>query len=140
MDDLIKTDQMTIPWAKVLIVDNTKTNLSIARAKLKPYGTEVFCVTGGREAIDLIRSETNRFNIIFMDLMMPEIDGMETVRIIREEIGTEYAKTVPIIALTANETNEIRENFLSKGFQAYIGKPIDNDQLDAVLREWVKLS
>ena len=69
---------------------------------------------------------------------MPGMDGIEATRIIREEIGTEYAKKIPIIALTANAIVGNEEMFLSKGFQAYISKPIELPRLDAVIRQWVQ--
>jgi CheY-like chemotaxis protein len=70
--------------------------------------------------------------------MMPEMDGIETTRIIREEIGTEYAKNIPIIALTANAIIGNEKIFLEHGFQAFISKPIDVMQLDAVVRRWLR--
>jgi HPt (histidine-containing phosphotransfer) domain-containing protein len=70
--------------------------------------------------------------------MMPEIDGIEATRIIREEIGSEYAKTVPIIALTANALIGNEGMFLNKGFQAFLSKPIEPPRLDATLQEWVR--
>jgi HPt (histidine-containing phosphotransfer) domain-containing protein len=73
-----------------------------------------------------------------MDHMMPEMDGVEAARIIREEIGTEYAKNVPIIALTANAIAGNEEMFLSKGFQAFLSKPIEIDRLDMIIRQWVR--
>jgi CheY-like chemotaxis protein len=66
------------------------------------------------------------------------MDGVEATRIIREEIGTEYAKTIPVIALTANAIVGNEEMFLQKGFQAFISKPIEIAHLDAVIREWVR--
>ncbi len=66
------------------------------------------------------------------------MDGVEAVRIIREEIGTEYAKTVPIIAFTANAISGSEEMFLNKGFQAFISKPIDIPHLDSVIKQWVR--
>jgi HPt (histidine-containing phosphotransfer) domain-containing protein len=73
-----------------------------------------------------------------MDHMMPEMDGMEATRIIREEIGSDYAKTIPIIALTANAVIGNEEVFLKRGFQAFLTKPIDMLRMDAVLRQWVR--
>jgi CheY-like chemotaxis protein len=73
-----------------------------------------------------------------MDHMMPVMDGIEAVRIIREEIGTEYAKTVPIIALTANALSGNEEMFLSKGFQAFISKPIDAGRMDTIINKWIR--
>jgi CheY-like chemotaxis protein len=73
-----------------------------------------------------------------MDHMMPGMDGIEAARIIRNEIGTEYAKTVPIIALTANALAGNEEMFLSAGFNAFIAKPIDIMRLDVLLNQWVR--
>jgi len=75
---------------------------------------------------------------VFMDHMMPEMDGIEATRIIREEISTEYAKSVPIIALTANAISGNEEMFLSKGFQAFLPKPLDLPRLDTIIRQWVQ--
>jgi len=96
------------------------------------------CAQSGEEAVDAIRAEKARYNAVFMDHMMPGMDGIEATRIIREEIGTEYARTVPIIALTANAIVGAEKMFLSKGFQAFISKPIEMALLDAVIREWVR--
>jgi CheY-like chemotaxis protein len=73
-----------------------------------------------------------------MDHMMPEMDGIEATRIIRNEINTDYAKTVPIIALTANAIVGNEEMFLSNGFNAFISKPIDIMRLDTILNQWVR--
>jgi CheY-like chemotaxis protein len=70
--------------------------------------------------------------------MMPGIDGIETVRIIREEIGTDYARNIPIIALTANAITGNEELFLSSGFNAFLTKPVDAMKLDAILHSWVR--
>jgi CheY-like chemotaxis protein len=72
-----------------------------------------------------------------MDHMMPGMDGIEAVRIIREEIGSEYAKTVPVIALTANVSEGNESMFLERGFQDYLPKPIDVSALERILRKWV---
>jgi CheY-like chemotaxis protein len=122
----------------VLVVDDVATNLDVAKGMLKPYGMQIDCTTSGQEAIDIIRSEKIKYNAVFMDHMMPEMDGIEATRIIREEIGTEYAKTIPIIALTANAILGNEALFLNKGFQAFISKPIDISRLDTVLRGWVR--
>ena len=127
-----------IPYARVLVVDDVHTNLDVAMGMMKPYGMQIDCVTSGQQAIDAVREEKARYNAIFMDHMMPGMDGIEAVRIIREEIGTEYARTVPIIALTANAIVGNEEMFLSKGFQAFIPKPIEIERLDAVIQKWIK--
>ncbi|AEF85638.1 hybrid sensory kinase [Treponema primitia ZAS-2] len=127
-----------IPYAKVLVVDDVATNLDVAKGMLKPYGMTVDCVSSGPKAIDLIRAGELRYNAIFMDHMMPDMDGIEATRIIRSEIDGEYAKTVPIIALTANAIMGNEEMFLSNGFQAFLSKPIDIMRLNEVINHWVR--
>ena len=129
---------INLSYAKVLVVDDVPTNLDVTRGMMKPYKMQVDCVMSGQEAIDIIRAEKVRYNAIFMDHMMPGMDGIEATRIIREEIGTEYAQTVPIIALTANAIVGNEEMFLSKGFQAFLSKPIEIRLLDGILKQWVR--
>jgi len=130
--------RIQLPYARVLVVDDVPTNLDVARGMLKPYGIKVDCVASGREAIELIRKQEVKYDAVLMDHMMPEMDGVEAVRIIRNEIGTNYAKTLPIIALTANAIVGNEEMFLKNGFQAFIAKPIDIMLLDSVIRHWVR--
>ena len=130
--------RINLHYARVLVVDDVPINLEVTKGMLKPYGMQVDCLSSGMEAINAIRSEKIRYNAIFMDHMMPEMDGIEATKIIREEIGTEYARTVPIIALTANAIIGNEEMFLHNGFQAFISKPIEIERLDAVIREFVR--
>jgi PAS domain S-box-containing protein len=125
-------------YGKVLVVDDVQTNLDVAKGLMLPYGLTIDCVLGGQEAIDKIRKEDLKYDIIFMDHMMPGMDGIEAVRIIRGEIGTDYAKTVPIIALTANALAGNEEMFLASGFNGFLAKPIDIFKLDAALNQWVR--
>jgi CheY-like chemotaxis protein/two-component sensor histidine kinase len=133
-----RTSRIKLPYAQVLLVDDVMTNIDVARGMMKPYGMLIDYVLSGQEAIDAVREEKVRYNAIFMDHMMPGIDGVEATRIIREEIGTKYAITVPIIALTANAILGNEEMFLSRGFQAYIPKPIQMTLLDSVINKWVR--
>ena len=133
-----KGGRIQLPYARVLVVDDIVTNLDVAKGMLKPYGLKIDCVTGGSRAVELIRAGNPRYSAIFMDHMMPEMDGIEATRIIREEIGTEYAENIPVIALTANAIVGNEDMFLSRGFQGFISKPIDMAKLDAVLRRWVR--
>jgi signal transduction histidine kinase/DNA-binding response OmpR family regulator/HPt (histidine-containing phosphotransfer) domain-containing protein len=137
-DQYARITRLPLPYARVLLVDDVQTNLDVARGMLKPYGMQIDCVTGGAAAVALIREEKTRYDAIFMDHMMPDLDGIEATRIIRDDIGTEYARTVPIIALTANAIVGNEEMFLRSGFQAFLTKPIDMQRLDAVLRQWVR--
>jgi CheY-like chemotaxis protein len=133
-----KIEYIPMPYARVLVVDDVPTNLDVAKGMLSAYGLTVDCVDSGRQAVDLIRKADPRYDLIFMDHMMPEMDGIETTKVIREEIGSEYAKTVPIVALTANAIIGAEKMFLSNGFQTYLSKPIDVVKLDKILREWIR--
>jgi CheY-like chemotaxis protein len=132
--------RISMPYAKILVVDDLITNLDVAKALLTPYNINVDCVLTGAAAIEKIREEKIRYDAILMDHMMPEMDGIEAARIIREEIGTEYAKNVPIIALTANALVGSSKNFLQNGFQDFLSKPVNITDLDMVLNRWVKRS
>jgi signal transduction histidine kinase/CheY-like chemotaxis protein len=127
--------RMCLPHVKVLVVDDIPVNLDVAVGMLKPYKMQVDCASSGPAAIEAIRDKKVTYDAIFMDHMMPEMDGLEAVRIIRQEIGTEYAKNVPIIAMTANAIVGNEEMFLNNGFQAFIAKPIDIILLDSVIRK-----
>jgi signal transduction histidine kinase/CheY-like chemotaxis protein/HPt (histidine-containing phosphotransfer) domain-containing protein len=132
-----------MPYGKVLIVDDVETNLDVVKGLMLPYGLVIDCASSGREAIEKVRAvaanpKAQKYDVIFMDHMMPEMDGIEAVRIIRHEIDSDYAKTVPIIALTANALSGNEEMFLSKGFTSYISKPIDIMQMDLALNNWIR--
>jgi len=127
-----------MPYAKVLVVDDVDTNLDVAKGLMGLYGMKIDCVLSGNEAIAAISNEKVKYDAIFMDHMMPEMDGIETVRRIREDIGTEYAKNVPIIALTANAIVGNEKIFFDHGFQAFLSKPIDVKKLDEILYTWIR--
>jgi signal transduction histidine kinase/CheY-like chemotaxis protein len=129
--------RIKMPYGKVLIVDDVVTNLDVAKGLMAPYELTIHTASSGGRAVEMIREGKILYDAIFMDHMMPEMDGIETVRIIREEIGTEYAKDVPIIALTANALVGNENMFLENGFQGYISKPIDVVKLDALLNRWI---
>jgi signal transduction histidine kinase/CheY-like chemotaxis protein len=130
--------RVRMPYARVLVVDDVATNLDVAKGMLLPYDLTIDCVISGREAVALIREEKIRYDAIFMDHMMPDMDGIEAVRVIRQEIGTEYAKNIPIIALTANAIIGNDKLFLENGFQDYLSKPINMSNLDTCLNRWVR--
>ena len=121
----------TSPDTKVLIVDDNIVNLKVARGMLELYGFDIDSATSGKEALEKVGNDT--YDIIFMDHMMPEMDGVETVRHLREE-GCKST----IIALTANAFAEVREMFLNNGFQDFISKPIEQAALYKVLDRWVE--
>ncbi len=125
-----------LPHARVLVVDDMEINLEVAAACLEPYEMGVDCIDSGAEAVRRIIDGEPRYDLIFMDHMMPDMDGIEAARAIRE-VGTPYAKSVPVVALTANALAGSDQLFLNNGFQDFLPKPIDLDRLDAVLRRWI---
>jgi PAS domain S-box-containing protein len=125
-----------LSWAKVLVVDDSPTNLDVAMGVLGKYKMTVDCVTNGQDSIDRISLGQPIYNAIFMDHMMPGMDGIEAAKLIRA-IGTEYAESIPIIALTANAVAGNEQMFLDQGFQAFVSKPISIKKLDSVIRQWI---
>jgi len=121
-----------MPYGKVLIVDDVETNLYVAKGLLIPYGLTVETVTSGFDAIERVKTG-NSYDIIFMDHMMPQLDGMETTKFLRE---SGYKQ--PIVALTANAVAGQAEMFLANGFDAFIPKPIDMGELNTVLNELIR--
>jgi signal transduction histidine kinase/HPt (histidine-containing phosphotransfer) domain-containing protein/ActR/RegA family two-component response regulator len=121
-----------MPYGTVLVVDDLETNLYVASGLMSPYGLTVETAGSGEEALEKIRAGKT-YDVIFMDHMMPGMDGVETAGKIR---GLGYRGT--IAALTANAIAGQAEQFLQKGFDGFISKPIDTRQLDAALHKWVK--
>ena len=121
-----------MPYGSVLVVDDVETNLSVARGLMAPYGLKIELVGSGVKALEKIK-EGNVYDIVFMDHMMPEMDGIETTKKIREA-----GYTKPIIALTANAVAGQAKVFLENGFDDFISKPIDIRQLSKVLKTWIR--
>jgi signal transduction histidine kinase/DNA-binding response OmpR family regulator len=121
-----------MPYGSVLIVDDVETNLYVAKGLLSPYGLTIDTAESGFEAIEKIKAG-RLYDVVFMDHMMPKMDGIETTKNIRE-MG--YAR--PVIALTANAVAGQAEIFLSKGFNDFISKPIDIRQLNALLNKLIR--
>ena len=130
-------NRIRLPYAHVLIVDDNKTNLDVAKGLMKPYGMRIDCVDSGMRALEAVSSGDNTYDAVFMDHMMPGMDGIEAARAIRA-IDSEYAKNLPIIAFTANAIAGNEEMYLSEGFQAYLTKPIDISRLDDIIKHWVR--
>lgn len=132
--ELDGAELFTAPGLKVLVVDDNVINRKVARGFLKSYEFDLDEAGSGPEAIELVRE--NRYDIIFMDHMMPMMDGIEAAEIIRRDCG-ENGTAPAIIALTANAMEGMREKFLSKGFQDFIAKPLDRRALGQLLARWV---
>jgi len=118
------------PKAKILVVDDINTNLKVAEGLLLSYEIQVDLSLSGRAAIDLTKNCS--YDLIFMDHMMPEMDGVEATKLIREQ-----GYDLPIVALTANAVSGTKEMFLANGFDDFLSKPIDVAKLDAILEKWI---
>jgi signal transduction histidine kinase/CheY-like chemotaxis protein len=135
--------KFTAPDAKVLVVDDIYTNLKVAEGLLLPYKIQVDLCKSGAEAIHSIKNKD--FDIVFMDHMMPEMDGIEAAAHIRAwerrqsetSQGDAVRKLTPIVALTANAVLGMREMFMEKGFNDFLAKPIEISKLDEVLNRWI---
>jgi PAS domain S-box-containing protein len=124
------------PEAKVLIVDDISTNLRVSKELLSLYGLEAHTCLSGAEAVNLAR--TNRYDVVFMDHMMPGMNGVEAASLIRAlDPDSEYYQSLPIIALTANAVSGQREMFLKSGMNDFLAKPIDLQRLDSILQKWL---
>ncbi len=121
--------------ASVLIVDDVAVNLEVMKRFLEPYNLRIETADSGQQAIDLI-IDGNKYDIIFMDHMMPDMDGIEATRIIRN-LNNDYVKNVPIVAFTANAMLDSNKMFLENGFDGIISKPIDIHKLDECLNKFV---
>ncbi|MCL2636793.1 MAG: ATP-binding protein [Oscillospiraceae bacterium] len=126
--------RFTAPDVKVLVVDDINTNLRVAKGLLMPYKMQIDLCNSGMEAIAAV--EAVKYDIIFMDHRMPEMDGIEATGHIRS-MGF---KDVPIIALTANAVSGTRELFLENDFNEYLSKPIDTVRLNSVLEKFIPKS
>ncbi len=124
----------TAPEARILVVDDNVINLQVAEGLMRPYHMQVITAESGSEAIRLLHSKD--IHLIFMDHMMPEMDGVETTQKIRQMEG-EYYHSVPIIALTANAVGGVKKMFLESGFQDFMPKPIELSTLDKMLKTWL---
>lgn len=122
----------TMEGADVLVVDDSPVNLQVAVGLLEPYEMTVDLAGSGPEAISM--AEKKRYDLVLLDHMMPEMDGVETAQLLRAL--PDYQK-VPIVALTANVTNVARKMFFENGFDDFLAKPINLSRLDLVLKKWV---
>jgi signal transduction histidine kinase len=126
-----------LSYARVLVVDDFSANLEVAAGRLSKYKMQVDCLSSGQDAIDCIAIGLPVYDAIFMDQMMPGMDGIQATALIRA-LGTEYAKNVPIIALSANAVTGTEQMFLDNGFNAFLPKPFNAVSLDAIIQRWVK--
>jgi CheY-like chemotaxis protein len=128
-----EVNEFTAPEARVLVVDDIEINLSVAEALLSAFGIQPDLALRGADAVEL--AAENKYDLIFMDHMMPEMDGLETTARIRE-LG-DWNGAVPIIALTANAINGVEEMFRMNSLNDFLPKPLDFTDLNLCLRKWL---
>ena len=121
-------ESFTAPEARILITDDNRSNLMVAEGLLKPTKIKVDCASSGAECIARLRSE--KYDAVFLDHMMPEMDGVETLKLIRKE---GLAIGIPVVALTANAVSGARDMYLDYGFEDYLAKPIAGNSLEKML-------
>ena len=124
------------PTARVMIVDDNKVNLVVASELMKRFGFEAVMVESGMEAVNRVEEHLVDYDLIFMDHMMPVMDGVEATKKIRA-LNSKYAKEVPIVALTANAIKGVERTFKEAGMNDYLAKPIHMNQLSEVLQKWI---
>lgn len=119
---------------RVLLVDDNKVNFRVAVGLLKPYGVRTDTAESGKECLEKVREIS--YDIIYMDHMMPELDGVDTLKLLRESEDT-INREVPVVALTANAVRGMEEFFLSAGFAGYISKPVSGQDLGDSLQRFL---
>ena len=130
--EILKEKRMLCPGVKVLVVDDEPMNRRVAEEIFKGYQMQVQTAESGRMAIDLCERED--FDLVFLDHMMPEMDGIETLKRLRK-IHTDSGRGLTVIAFTANAVSGAREMFLKEGFDEFVSKPIEYSEMEHVLRK-----
>ena len=128
-------NHLFIPDARILVVDDNYVNLRVTAGLLNVYKPHVEMVSSGREAYEALLRDPH-YDMIFMDHMMPDWDGIETVQHIRAAEG-DYFRNVPIIALSANVGEAARDLFLSSGMNDFVEKPMSSETLAGVIRKYI---
>ena len=122
--------QIFAPNAKVLVVDDNAINLNVVSGLLRLHEVVPDTALSGQQAIEMIRG--NQYDLVFMDYLMPEMDGLETMKIIRK-----MEVAIPIVAISANTVTGMKEMLLSEGMNDFLPKPIKKAELNKVLRNWL---
>lgn len=131
---MIQFKRFTADGAEVLVIDDNLINLEVIRGLLNYYKINVTVAESGKEGIELL--DNPKYDLVLLDYMMPELDGIQTLKQIRKK-KENYYKNIPIVALTANVVSGAREMFMNEGFQDYIAKPIEVSKLEMILLNYL---
>ena len=126
-------EKLSLPNVRTLVVDDNKMNLKVAGKLLSLFGIKADMVSSGREALEVLSEK--QYDILFLDHMMPEMDGIEVLHEIKAR--SLVSEETAIIALTANAISGVREMYLSEGFDDYLSKPIEPAELESILRKYL---
>ena len=118
----------SIEGLSILLVEDNELNMEIAKFIIENEGANVTCATNGKEAVDIYKKSPEFFDIILMDIMMPEMDGYEATKVIRS-----FDQQIPIVAMTANAFTEDKMKAKKSGMNAHVAKPLDKDRLIRVI-------
>lgn len=132
----LENHQLFAPDAHVLVIDDNRMNIRVVEGLMRQYGVQVSYALSGQEGIDMLQSKA--FDLIFLDHMMPGMDGVETFHHIRRKQDL-YFKEIPIIALTANAIAGAREMFMKEGFTDFLAKPVESSVLHRTLKRHIPL-
>ena len=135
-EDGVPPPAFTFPGCKVLVIDDIATNLVVAEGLLSFYEVKATTCLSGRLGVEAAKKE--RFDLIFIDHVMPDLDGLATLKALRE--ADEYLKKTPMVALTASAMEGMREMFLSNGFDDYLAKPISLGKLEEIMTRWIPMT
>ncbi len=134
-DNFNQISQWIAPKANVLVVDDTPTNLKLISGMIKLYGIEPDMAMSGSQAIEMMKQK--KYDLIFLDYMMPEMNGIDTLNDIKEHHNDDKFVNVPIIALTSRSLQRDRAKFIDAGFDEFISKPIDDKELESLLKKFL---
>ncbi len=129
-----KMNHFEAPRAKVLVVDDNHVNLLVAKGLMSLYKFGIDTALNGKIAVDMVQK--NHYDLVFMDHMMPEMDGIDATNAIRKLPGDYFAK-LPIVALTANALVGAKELFVNEGMNDFLAKPIETQKLNEILLRWI---
>ena len=134
--ECIDLSQVNFSGKCILLAEDVEINQEIVLTILEPYQLEIVCCANGREAVDTFVRNPEKYHLILMDIQMPEVNGVEATQEIRS-LPYDYAKTVPIIAMTANVFREEVDSYIAAGMNKHIGKPIDFNELIRTLHSYL---